>query len=111
MPVAFCIGTATLASLLTVVDPVPAVSTVAQRLAGGLDSFTLLAIPFFILAGNLMAHGGIAQRLIAFARALVGVAARWARLRQHHRVDAVRRDLGLGDRGGGGHRWRDAPAR
>ena len=60
VPVAFCIGTATLASLLTVVDPGPAVSTVAQRLAGGLDSFTLLAIPFFILAGNLMAHGGIA---------------------------------------------------
>ena len=72
VPVAFCIGSATLASLLTVVDPGPAVSTVAQRLAGGLDSFTLLAIPFFILAGNLMARGGIAQRLISFARALVG---------------------------------------
>lgn len=72
VPVAFCIGWATLASLLTAVDPGPAVSTVAQRLAGGLDSFTLLAIPFFILAGNLMAHGGIAQRLIAFARSLVG---------------------------------------
>ena len=72
VPVAFCIGTATLASLLVVADPGPAVSTVAQRLAGGLNSFTLLAIPFFILAGNLMAQGGIAQRLIAFARSLVG---------------------------------------
>ena len=72
VPVAFAIGAATLASLLTVADPGPAVSTVAQRLAGGLNSFTLLAIPFFILAGNLMAHGGIAQRLIAFARSLVG---------------------------------------
>ena len=72
VPVAYCIGTATLASLMTVVDAVPAMSTVAQRLAGGLDSFTLLAIPFFILAGNLMARGGIAQRLIAFARSLVG---------------------------------------
>ena len=72
VPVAFCIGSATLASLMTVVDPGPAVSTVAQRLAGGLDSFTLLAIPFFILAGNLMARGGIAQRLISFARAMVG---------------------------------------
>ena len=72
VPVAFCIGAATLASLLTVADPGPAVSTVAQQLAGGLNSFTLLAIPFFILAGNLMAHGGIAQRLIAFARSLVG---------------------------------------
>jgi tripartite ATP-independent transporter DctM subunit len=41
-------------------------------MATGLDSFTLLAIPFFILAGNLMNRGGIARRLIDFAKALVG---------------------------------------
>lgn len=43
-----------------------------QRLVGGIDSFPMLAIPFFILAGNLMNHGGITERLVAFARALVG---------------------------------------
>jgi tripartite ATP-independent transporter DctM subunit len=50
----------------------PALTTVAQRIATGLDSFTLLAIPFFILAGQLMNRGGIARRLIEFAKALLG---------------------------------------
>ena len=52
VPVAFCIGTATLASFLLAVDFLPAVTTVAQRMAGGLNSFALLAIPLFILSGN-----------------------------------------------------------
>jgi len=43
-----------------------------QRLIGGIDTFPLLAIPFFILAGNLMNTGGITDRLVTFARALVG---------------------------------------
>jgi len=43
-----------------------------QRLIGGIDTFPLLAIPFFILAGNLMNTGGITDRLVRFARALVG---------------------------------------
>ena len=43
-----------------------------QRLVGGIDTFPLLAIPFFILAGNLMNTGGITDRLVTFARALVG---------------------------------------
>lgn len=51
---------------------VPSATTVAQRMINGLDSFTLLAIPFFILAGQIMNSGGIATRLIAFAKALVG---------------------------------------
>jgi tripartite ATP-independent transporter DctM subunit len=51
----------------------PVVTTVAQRVATGLDSFALLAIPFFILAGQLMNHGGIAQRLVDFAKALLGM--------------------------------------
>ena len=46
--------------------------TVAQRLATGLDSFALLAIPFFILAGRLMQEGGSARRLVDFAKALAG---------------------------------------
>ena len=44
----------------------------AQRMATGIDNFTLLAIPFFILAGLLMGHGGIAQRLIDLAEVVVG---------------------------------------
>ncbi len=72
VPVAYSIGMATLLTMLVTVDFTPAASTTAQRIATGLDSFTLLAIPFFILAGNLMGRGGIARRLIAFARALVG---------------------------------------
>ena len=43
-----------------------------QRLIGGIDTFPLLAIPFFILAGNLMNTGGITDRLVAFAKTLVG---------------------------------------
>jgi len=49
-----------------------AFTTIAQRMATGLDSFSLLAIPLFILAGQIMNKGGIAQRLITFAKALVG---------------------------------------
>jgi tripartite ATP-independent transporter DctM subunit len=51
----------------------PAITTVAQRMATGLDSFALLAIPFFILAGQIMNQGGIARRLIDFAKSIVGM--------------------------------------
>jgi tripartite ATP-independent transporter DctM subunit len=47
-------------------------TTIAQRMATGLDSFALLAIPFFILSGQLMNQGGIARRLIDFAKVFVG---------------------------------------
>ncbi len=72
VPIAFCIALATMSSMLVNIELMPAASTVAQRIATGLDSFTLLAIPFFVLAGVLMGRGGIARRLIEFARALVG---------------------------------------
>lgn len=72
VPVAFCIGIATVATMLVSIEMLPALTTVAQRMATGLDSFTLLAIPFFILAGQIMNRGGIARRLIDFAKALVG---------------------------------------
>ena len=49
-----------------------AAKTIAQKMATGIDSFTLLAIPFFILSGHLMGQGGIARRLIDFANAIVG---------------------------------------
>jgi tripartite ATP-independent transporter DctM subunit len=73
VPVAFAIGLATVATMLVTIDPVPAVTTMAQRMGTGLDSFTLLAIPFFILAGQIMNKGGLARRLIEFAKATFGM--------------------------------------
>jgi tripartite ATP-independent transporter DctM subunit len=72
VPVAYSIGLSTLLTMFFSVMPLPAVTTVAQRVATGIDSFALLAIPFFIVAGELMNRGGIAERLIAMAKALVG---------------------------------------
>src|SRR5690606_4648466 len=72
VPIAFAIGISTLLTMLVTIAPGPAFTTMAQRMATGLDSFALLAIPFFILAGQLMNKGGIAARLIDFAKGLVG---------------------------------------
>ena len=72
MPVAWSIATSSLLTLLVSLPTMPALTTVAQRIATGLDSFALLAIPLFILSGELMNKGGIAKRLIAFAKSLVG---------------------------------------
>ena len=72
VPVAFCIGIATALAMLVSMPADPALATVAQRLATGLDSFALQAIPFFLLAGHLMNRGGSATRLITFARSLLG---------------------------------------
>ncbi|MCD1598824.1 TRAP transporter large permease [Rheinheimera aquimaris] len=73
VPISFCIGLATLATMLLSVDVMPAVTTMAQRMAGGINSFALLAIPFFVLSGLIMGRGGIAKRLIECAMALVGM--------------------------------------
>jgi tripartite ATP-independent transporter DctM subunit len=51
---------------------IPSATTIAQRMGTGLDSFALLAIPFFVLAGEIMNKGGIANRLIELAKALTG---------------------------------------
>ncbi|MCA6078692.1 TRAP transporter large permease [Fulvivirga sedimenti] len=72
VPVAYSIGLSSLFTLLVSMPSLPAVTTLAQRIATGLDSFALLAIPFFILSGQLMNRGGIATRLIDFAKVLVG---------------------------------------
>ncbi|MFW6043632.1 MAG: TRAP transporter large permease [Marinilabiliaceae bacterium] len=71
-PIAYSIGLSALATMLVSFDALPAFSTLAQRMATGLESFSLLAIPFFILAGQLMNSGGIAMRLIEFAKVVVG---------------------------------------
>ncbi|NIP18213.1 MAG: TRAP transporter large permease subunit [Xanthomonadales bacterium] len=72
VPIAFCLGLSTLATMLFTMDFLPAVTTIAQRMAGGIDSFALLAIPLFILSGQLMARGGIARRVIDFSKAVIG---------------------------------------
>jgi TRAP-type C4-dicarboxylate transport system permease large subunit len=72
VPIAFSIGIAGILTMLMSIDAMPALATYAQRMATGLDSFALLAIPFFVLAGGIMNSGGIAMRLINFARVLVG---------------------------------------
>jgi tripartite ATP-independent transporter DctM subunit len=71
VPVAFCMGIATLLAVMAV-GGLPAFVNVAHNIATGIDSFALLAIPFFILSGQLMGHGGIARRLINLANVLVG---------------------------------------
>ena len=71
-PVAWSIGISSLLTLFINLPSLAALTTIAQRMATGLDSFTLLAIPFFILSGQLMTHGGIAERLIRFAKSLIG---------------------------------------
>ncbi len=72
VPIAYSIGLSSLFTMLVSILPIPAFTTIAQRMANGLDSFALLAIPFFILAGQLMNRGGIASRLIEFAKVIVG---------------------------------------
>ncbi|MGI0107509.1 TRAP transporter large permease [Salinimicrobium sp. WS361] len=72
VPVAWSIGISCILTILASIDSLAAFTTVAQRMATGLDSFSLLAIPLFILAGQIMNQGGIANRLIAFAKALMG---------------------------------------
>ncbi|WP_339838500.1 TRAP transporter large permease subunit [uncultured Maribacter sp.] len=71
-PVAWSIAISSLLTMLVSIPAIPAFTTISQRMATGLDSFALLAIPFFILSGELMNKGGIAHRLIAFAKTMVG---------------------------------------
>ena len=71
-PVAWSIALSSMLTILVSIPSFAAVTTIAQRMGTGLDSFALLAIPFFILSGQLMTHGGIANRLIRFAKTLVG---------------------------------------
>ena len=71
VPIAWSIGLSSILTMLISIPALPAFTTVAQRMATGLDSFSLLAIPFFILAGQIMNQGGIARRLVSFAKTLV----------------------------------------
>ena len=69
VPVALSLGLASLVYIL--IDGLPNV-ILAHNMINGIDSFPLLAIPFFILAGHLMNTAGITTKIFAFARAMVG---------------------------------------
>ena len=69
VPVSIALGIAALYGIWKIGVP-PAI--IPARMIDGVDSFALLAVPFFILAGNLMNAGGLTERIFAFARALVG---------------------------------------
>ena len=72
VPISYAIGISSLAGILLVVPLDVSVLTAAQRTFVGMSKFSLTAIPFFILAGNLMNQGGIAKRLVNFVLALLG---------------------------------------
>ena len=69
VPVAYSLGLAALAGALWIELPLDAVMI---QIASGVNKFSLLAIPFFVLAGAIMAEGGMSRRLVAFAAVLVG---------------------------------------
>ena len=71
VPIAFVLGLACLLAVLAAGGP-HAAMTIASDMANGIDSFTLLAIPFFIVAGEIIGVSGVAKRLVRFALALVG---------------------------------------
>ena len=71
IPIALAIGVSTTLSMIITIPIAPALTTIAQQMATGINSFALLAIPFFILSGYIMAQGGIANRLINFAKVIV----------------------------------------
>ncbi len=72
VPIAYSIGISSLVVILQTVDLDVSVVTAAQRTFVGMSKFSLTAIPFFILAGNLMNQGGIAKRLVDFVMAILG---------------------------------------
>ena len=72
VPISYAIGISSLAAILQTVPLDVSVLTAAQRTFVGMSKFSLTAIPFFILAGNLMNQGGIAKRLVDFVLAILG---------------------------------------
>ena len=70
MPISIALGLTVLTFLFTLTQ-VP-IQAVALKLFTGIERFEIMAVPFFILAGNFLTHGGVARRMIAFATAMVG---------------------------------------
>ncbi len=69
VPISISLGAATMLSMLTYDVPL---AVVGQRMFTALDSVSIMAIPFFVLAGNLMTQGGISRRLVDFANRIIG---------------------------------------
>lgn len=72
VPIAIALAVSSICAILPILELEPAVLTGAQRIFSGISIFNLIAIPFFILAGNIMNKGGIAIRLINFAKIFTG---------------------------------------
>src|SRR6476619_5920879 len=70
MPISISLGL-TVLSFLFLMTTVP-IESVALKLFTGIEKFEIMAIPFFILAGNFLTHGGVARRMINFATSLIG---------------------------------------
>src|SRR3974390_1072897 len=70
MPISIALGLTVLSFLYTLTQ-VP-IEAVALKLFTGIESFEIMAIPFFILAGNFLTHGGVARRMIRFATSMIG---------------------------------------
>src|ERR1700752_4137873 len=70
MPIAIALGL-TVLTFLFLLTSVP-IESVALKLFTGIENFEIMAIPFFILAGNFLTHGGVARRMINFATAMIG---------------------------------------
>lgn len=70
VPIGYAIGIATVITIAVFTPLSPMI--IAQNAIAGVDSFPLLAIPFFMLAGNLMRSGGIARRLVDFFQSIIG---------------------------------------
>ena len=71
VPIAMSLGVATMSTIL-LGDVGVGVNIIAQRIFGGLDSTSIMAIAFFVLAGNLMCKGGISRRICDFVQSLIG---------------------------------------
>ncbi|RAK06950.1 tripartite ATP-independent transporter DctM subunit [Halanaerobium saccharolyticum] len=72
IPISISIGMSTLITALTTLPVDIVFFSIAQKMIGGIDSFSLLAVPLFVFAGNVMNNGGIAKKLIDFAKVIGG---------------------------------------
>lgn len=72
VPIALSLGVATATTIIASPDITVSVAVIAQRIFAGLESTSIMAIAFFVLAGNIMTKGGISRRLVEFSNSIVG---------------------------------------
>ena len=93
VPIGYAIGMATLVTLVLFSNTPLALIT--QNAITGVDSFPLMAIPFFMLAGNLMSGGGIAKRILNFFDTFMGLITGGLSMDDHHHLHVLRRHFRL----------------